>query len=60
MANVTQWALRAAATVAIASASNVYASCGVESGKVSILSNDFPALHAVVTWQKRAPAIKSR
>ncbi|WP_038146285.1 ABC transporter substrate-binding protein [Vibrio nigripulchritudo] len=58
MANVTQWALRAAATVAIASASNVYASCGVESGKVSILSNDFPALHAVANMAETCASDK--
>ncbi len=29
-------------------AGSVYAACPVESGKVSVLANDFPALHAVV------------
>ncbi len=37
------------AGVALAAAStNAYAGCGIEKGSVRILSNDFPALHAVV------------
>lgn len=39
-----------AACALIASAGGVWADCGIESGSVRILSNDFEALHAVADW----------
>ncbi len=38
-----------AGSLLFAGAGNAYAGCGIESGSVSILANDFPALHAVVS-----------
>ncbi|BBU57521.1 MULTISPECIES: ABC transporter substrate-binding protein [Mameliella] len=39
-----------AAGALIASAGGAWADCGIESGSVRILSNDFDALHAVADW----------
>lgn len=39
-----------AAGALIASAGGAWADCGIESGSVRILSNDFEALHAVADW----------
>lgn len=39
-----------AAAALIASAGGAWADCGIESGSVRILSNDFAALHAVADW----------
>lgn len=39
-----------AAAALIASAGGAWADCGIESGSVRILSNDFAALHAVANW----------
>ena len=36
-------------TTLIFSAGVAYAGCGISSGKISVLANDFPALHAVVS-----------
>ena len=38
-----------AALITGASFGSAFASCGIESGRISILANDFPALHAVVS-----------
>ncbi len=40
--------LAASAALAICAGGAVHASCGIEGGNVSVLANDFPALHAVV------------
>ena len=37
----------------IASAGVAWADCGIESGSVRILSNDFEALHAVANWAEK-------
>jgi len=37
------------ASLLLASSSAAYAGCGIEKGAISVLSNDFPALHAVVS-----------
>ena len=42
-----------AAVAAIAPASGAAAVCGIETGNISVLANDFPALHAVVNWAKK-------
>lgn len=42
-----------AAGALIASAGGVWADCGIESGSVRILSNDFSALHAVANWAEK-------
>ena len=39
----------ASAALIIGSATIANAGCGIASGNVSVLANDFPALHAVVT-----------
>lgn len=39
-----------AAGVLLATAGGAWADCGIESGSVRILSNDFAALHAVADW----------
>jgi ABC-type glycerol-3-phosphate transport system substrate-binding protein len=38
---------------AVLMASSAYAGCGVTTGSVRILSNDFPALHAVADWAEK-------
>lgn len=38
---------------AVLMASTAMAGCGVDSGSVRILSNDFPALHAVADWAEK-------
>ena len=40
-------------TVAALMATASYADCGIEAGSVRILSNDFPALHAVAEWAEK-------
>ena len=41
--------LSCAALMTGASFGSAFAGCGIESGRISILANDFPALHAVVS-----------
>ncbi|WP_102107939.1 ABC transporter substrate-binding protein [Oceaniglobus roseus] len=47
-----------AATALIASAGLASADCGIESGSVRILSNDFSALHAVNDWAQKCATDK--
>lgn len=42
-----------AAGVLLATAGGAWADCGIESGSVRILSNDFAALHAVAEWAEK-------
>lgn len=42
-----------AAGALIATAGGAWADCGIESGSVRILSNDFEALHAVAEWAEK-------
>ena len=42
--------LASAASALILASTSAYADCGIESGSVRILSNDFTALHAVADW----------
>ncbi|WP_421904801.1 ABC transporter substrate-binding protein [Mameliella sp.] len=47
-----------AAGALIASAGGAWADCGIESGSVRILSNDFDALHAVADWAAKCASDK--
>ena len=45
--------LASAASALILASTSAYADCGIESGSVRILSNDFAALHAVADWAEQ-------
>ena len=42
-----------AAVAAIVPVSGAAAGCRIETGNISVLANDFPALHAVVNWAEK-------
>lgn len=46
-------AVAAVAAIAPASGAAAGAGCGIETGNISVLANDFPALHAVVNWAEK-------
>ena len=50
--------LSCAALMTGASFGTAFAGCGIDSGRISILANDFPALHAVVSKQRSVQEVR--